>query len=367
MSSILRKLGIMKADAQYEKEKSVTGVLQWDHSARPGMVYHTSADLPFFKLILVRPYESGVFLRDGKIYAVLPEGRWAIDKMPLVGKMEIIWVDLGWQKIRYGLRTLTKDGVEIGANGMVQLKVSSPEKFVTNLVASRTTFSSSDIEEFLSEQLSGMMRAEMANYDVQSIYVEREMFTSVARVKLDETFNALGLEFQNLEVSGILLPDPVREALQKPLIATKEAQVTVLTGTAQAEVLAKIREAGVDPIRLRGAEALMKYAERPATGGGGGALLSGDLLMPLVFYQLLMKDDSIPGNIKGELKKMFPQFSEKAETPTETSKMTHPHTTESKPQLTEKTKHCPECGLSLPLEAKHCPKCGTKQYYFGEN
>ncbi len=30
------------------------------------------------------------------------------------------------------------------------------------------------------------------------------------------------------------------------------------------------------------------------------------------------------------------------------------------------TKHCPECGLSLPLEVKHCPRCGTEQTYFGE-
>jgi ribosomal protein L40E len=31
------------------------------------------------------------------------------------------------------------------------------------------------------------------------------------------------------------------------------------------------------------------------------------------------------------------------------------------------TKHCPECGLILPVKVKHCPKCGTKQYYFGED
>jgi len=31
-----------------------------------------------------------------------------------------------------------------------------------------------------------------------------------------------------------------------------------------------------------------------------------------------------------------------------------------------RTKHCPECGLVMPLDAKHCPKCGTEQYYYGE-
>ena len=37
-----------------------------------------------------------------------------------------------------------------------------------------------------------------------------------------------------------------------------------------------------------------------------------------------------------------------------------------RPAATAKMKHCPECGLPLPLVAKHCPKCGTQQYYYGE-
>jgi hypothetical protein len=32
---------------------------------------------------------------------------------------------------------------------------------------------------------------------------------------------------------------------------------------------------------------------------------------------------------------------------------------------TAKIKHCPDCGLVIPLEAKYCPRCGTEQYYFG--
>ena len=35
--------------------------------------------------------------------------------------------------------------------------------------------------------------------------------------------------------------------------------------------------------------------------------------------------------------------------------------------LSVRTKHCPECGLVMPLDAKHCPKCGAKQDYFGED
>jgi uncharacterized membrane protein YqiK len=115
--------------------------------------------------------------------------------MPIVGTMEIIWVDLGWHNISYGLRTLTKDGIGIGANGVVYLKVSNPEKFVTDLVASHKQFDATDVEDFLSAQLSGVMRAEMASYDIRSLYIEREMFGRVARVKLDGSLGNLGLEF----------------------------------------------------------------------------------------------------------------------------------------------------------------------------
>jgi hypothetical protein len=311
MLDILKKLGIIKADTQYEKEKSFRGVLEWDHSSNPGMIYHTSAELPFIKIMLVRPYESAIFLRDGKIYATLPEGRWVVEKMPVLGKMEIVWVDMGWQKLKFGLRTLTRDGIEIGAHGVTFLKVAGPEKFMTNLVTAKNLFSSDDLEDFLLEQINSVLRAEMARYEIQSLYIEREMFAIIARAKLTETYDNLGLEFQTLEVSGFAIPDDVKSALQAPLIAEKQAKAAVSLGTAQAAVLNKIREAGVDPVRLKGAEALMKYAERPSSGSS--APLSGDVLMPLLFYGLLMKDSSISSDIKQQLKNMFPQFSEGTE------------------------------------------------------
>jgi len=338
MTSLLKKLGILPADTQHDKEASFRGVLEWNHSGSLGMVYHTSADLPFLKIILVRPYESAIFLRDGKIYATLPEGRWVVEKMPLIGKMEIIWVDTGWQKLKFGLRTLSREGVEIGAHGVVYLKVSEPEKFIVNLVTAQNLFSSDALEDFLSEQMSSVLRAEMARYDIQALYVEREMFSAIARAKMAETYGNLGLEFQTLEVSGFVLPDDVKSALQSVMIAEKQAKVTVTLGTAQAEVLNRIRQAGVDPVQLKGAEALMKYAEKPSGGAGGPpALFSSDLLMPLVFYGLLMKDKSISQDIKNQIKGMLPHLSEKADG-TIPEGQTKPEE-ESKSTTTESTKY----------------------------
>jgi len=106
------------------------------------------------------------------------------------------------------------------------------------------------------------------------------------------------------------------------MIAARDAEATVLTGTATAQVLGKIRDVGVDPIKLKAAEALMKYSER--TGGSSGAL-SGDFLMPLVFFGMLMKDNAIPSDIKSQLKDMFPKFSaEDAPKPQEKEKETSP-------------------------------------------
>jgi regulator of protease activity HflC (stomatin/prohibitin superfamily) len=305
----LASLGIVKAEDSTESRGF--GPTEWNRDSHPGLIFHLpSSKIPFVKLVVVKEYESGVFLRDGKLYAVLPPGRWFLGKMPIVGRMEMVWVDLGINKANFGLRTLTKDGVEIGANGTVYLRVSDPERFVVNLVTGRNLFTADDIEDFLRDQINAILRAEMANYDVSSLYAEREMFSSVARAKADELMKDVGLEFRTLEVAGFLLPDEVKKALQAPLIASKEAQVTVTAGTATAEVLAKIAGAGVDPIKLRAVEALMKYAEKPnAPGGSGGPVVTGDLFMPLVFYGMLMQDGMIPSDVKDQLKKLFPQFA----------------------------------------------------------
>ena len=281
---------------------------EWDRKAHPGLLYHApTSSMPFIKLVVVKEYESGVFLRDGKLYAMLPQGRWFVGRMPMIGRMELIWVDTGIKQIRFGLRTLTSDGVELGANGVTYLRVSDAERFVINLATAKELYTTEELEDFLRDQINSIMRAEMANYDVQSLYLEREMFVSVARVKLEEMFFDIGLEFRTIEVSGIILPEEVKLSLRQPMMAAREAQAMVATGAATAEILGKIRDAGVDPIKLKAAEALMKYSERP---GGEGGLISGDLMMPMMFYGMLMKDNIIPGDLKEQLQGMFPQFNQ---------------------------------------------------------
>ena len=304
--SRLESAGIIPAEGRRGDET------EWDHVVNPGMLFHLpSSRFPFVKLVVVKEYEQGVFLRDGKLYAVVPPGRWFLSRMPVVGRMEFIWVDTGIKKVKFGLRTLTSDGVELGSNGVVYLRVTDAERFVLNLVTARELFQPSDLELFLREQIASVMRAEMANYDVQSLYLERDMFISVARVKLQEMFGDLGLEFRTLEVPGFLLPDDVTEALRKPMMAQREAQAMIQTGSATAEILGKMKDAGVDPVQYKAAEALMKYAGRPP--GEGGGVIGGDLLMPLVFYGILMKDQGIPGDIKDGLKQLFPRYSQQAQ------------------------------------------------------
>jgi hypothetical protein len=305
--AFLASLGITAASKIAKKTLKGITPTEWDRQINRGMIYHIpSSEIPFTKLLIVKEYERGVFLRDGKLYAVLPPGRWFLGRMPIVGRMELIWVDLGITKIQFGLRSLTKDGVEIGANGTVYLRVSDPEKFIINLVTGKDIFTSEDLQEFLRDQVNSIMRSELANYDIRSVYLEREMFISVARVEMQEMIDELGIEFRSIEIAGLLLPPEVKEALQKPMIATKEAEATVVTGTATAQVLEKIRDVGIDPIKYKAAEALMKYSER--SGSSGGAI-GGDFLMPLIFFGMLMKDNAIPGDIKQQLRNMFPQFT----------------------------------------------------------
>lgn len=299
LRSRLASTGILPAEGRRGDET------EWDHVANPGMLFHLPSNrISFVKIVVVKEYEQGVFLRDGKLYAVVPPGRWFLSRMPVVGRMEFIWVDTGIKKVKFGLRTLTRDGVELGSSGVVYLRVTDAERFILNLVTARELFQPVDLETFLRDQIASVMRVEMAHYDVQSLYLEREMFISVARVKLQEMFGDVGLEFRTLEVPGFLLPDDVSEALRKPMMAQREAQAMIETGSATAEVLAKMKDAGVDPVQYKAAEALMKYAGRPP--GEGGSAIGGDLLMPLVFLGMLMKDQGIPGDIKNDLKKLFP-------------------------------------------------------------
>lgn len=297
--------------------------LMWNHERDPGLIWKwppagtgdkgpekpAKEETPRIAGVAVREFEAGLILKEGRLYAEVASGRDYIVREPIVGRTEVIFVDLRQFKSKWGIGgIIAKDGITTGAHGVVYLKVSNPTAFILNVVAGNERYTTQEVEAWIAETIKGVMRAELSKYRALELQEERESLISLARVKLDEMFTEWGLEFRSLEIEGFQIPEEYRNALQGPAIAQKvfekstieaesQAQTRRITGLADVDVLKALANSGIDPIQLEAVRVLMKYAETPSEGSGA---IPADLYKPSVFMNLMsvLENPVIPNTAK---------------------------------------------------------------------
>lgn len=306
--------------------------LMWNHERDPGLIWKwppagtgdrgdlkpAKEETSMISGIAVREYESAIILKEGRLYAEVASGRDYIIREPFVGRTEVIFVDLRQFKTRWGVGgIIARDGLTIGAHGVVYLRVSKPSTFIINVVAGNERYTTKEVEDWISETVRGIMRSELARYEVLELTTKREEFITLARVKLDELFSQWGLEFLSLEIEGFQVPQEYLEALKGPTIARKlsetsaieskaEAERRRVLGMADTEILESLVRAGIDPVQLKAVEALIKYAETPSQSGGP---IPADLYKPNVFLNLMevLRTSGIPQEVRDSIMSRIPE------------------------------------------------------------
>lgn len=282
----LREVSVMGKDfeeyveeVKYDKTSGLK-VVEWDHSLNPGVVWrfpdYTSGTPPITEQLgsvdafNVKEYEKAVFIRQGKVVAVVPSGTWLIkDSAKQVGT-EIVWVDQRPYKTRWGVsEILTLDDVSIGSHGVIYVKVGDPSLFLINLVTANRYFTPQSIESFIKEHINSIIKSVMATFPFSTLMREREVISAAVRANCKEMFSKLGLEMMSLDVMGYRVPEEYMKALQRtPLVeaemraerlkATGEADIRLIEAEAVARETELYKRAELEPE----AEFYMKLAEK---------------------------------------------------------------------------------------------------------
>lgn len=275
-------------------------IVEWNRSGED-VIARTA--LPPLAMIVVKEYEAAVMFRDGKLYRVLPAGRHSLSRLPLIGRLEVVWVSLRSFKSRVKAKSLTVDGADTTVHCTSLLEIEAPQTFIMSVVGAHQAFAQEALDDWLVDFTQSIMRGEIARRSLREVYIERDAFIAAMRVRLLDEYRKFGMRINTFEVTNVEIPQSLSERFAAPLMGDLSGQAVQRELKGVALGYRDLRqEAQVDPIAWEAVHAFQDFARRPAAPGG---LVSGDVLMPLVLLALLRPSDPTLAGLGGQLRNVM--------------------------------------------------------------
>jgi regulator of protease activity HflC (stomatin/prohibitin superfamily) len=258
-----------------------------------------ASSLSRIQAIIVSEYERAMVLKDGMLIeqVVLPPGLYDISRtVQIRGQIEIIWTTTTEFQLRWGVSdVLTQDRVSIGASGFYTAAIIAPDIFLGNVAGHEQVYTKEHLSQFAKSELASALRDLMARKSVMEFQLARREFIDASREMLQPIFDRWGLEFRGLTIENQQIPEEFRQAasaqvkirLEKEAqlegakadvdLAQLEAQKRYFLAQAEATKFYVIQDAevesmrrqigiGLDPLKLKMAEAMEKFATHPGQG-----------------------------------------------------------------------------------------------------
>jgi len=207
-----------------------TNVIEWVNPGPDDILWvYPYEDIRWGSVIVVKEYEVAVFMRDGKVYDVLPPGRHMIttQNIPLLTraynlvmgygetpfKANIVYVSLKQFRGRFGLSTRVKLGprtlymTELQAYGEYWFRIADPVLFLTQIAGAVQRIDTQSVTEFLRGYMVQNLIEQLSNYTAIDVYSRLgEVVSKIKTGILYDAFKSRGIELIDIRVSGISLP-----------------------------------------------------------------------------------------------------------------------------------------------------------------
>src|SRR5258705_1997455 len=311
--------------------------------------------------LIVRESQAAVFVSEGQIADLFPPGRYSVDggNTPILSKLgawkygfnspfkaEVYFVstkqftDLKWGTPNpVMMRDADFGMVRLRAFGIYSIRVADPKSLIKEVAGTNARFVTEDLEGQLKRTLVGgfsdaLAEAKIAALDLASNYDELGKFI---RSKLNEDFQAFGLELTKFVIENISLPQEVEVAMDK---RTSMGVIGDVGRYAQ----------------FQAADAMRDAAQNPSGGAGTGAGLGagfaiGNAMAGAMSDAMKASKEGSSANVScpkcGSANEPGARFCNDYGAKMETATQTVP---------------CVQCAATLQDGTKFCNECGAKQY-----
>jgi len=219
---------------------SRTNVIEWVNPGPEDILWvYPYEDIRWGSVLIVHEYETAMFMRDGKLYDVLPPGRHVLttQNLPLLTrafrlvagygetpfKARIVFVSLKQFRGKFGLSTRVKLGprtlymTELQSFGEFWYRVADPVLFLTQIAGAVRELSSTAVADFIRNYFVETLIQEISKYSAIDIYTNLTQVTSRLKAGIiQEAFAQRGLELIDVKISGITLPQLERMEKEDP-------------------------------------------------------------------------------------------------------------------------------------------------------
>jgi len=207
-----------------------TNVVEWVNAGPDDIIWvYPYEDLRWGTVVIVKEYQVAIFMRDGKVYDVLPPGRHVLttQNLPLLTrafnlimgygetpfKANIVFVQTKQFRGKFGTSTRLKLSpraawmTELQCYGEFYFRIKDPVLFLTQIVGAVPRLSTADVTNFIRSFFTEMFMQELSRYTVMDVYSKLEEVS--AKVKTGNVYDAFlqrGLELLDIKIGGISLP-----------------------------------------------------------------------------------------------------------------------------------------------------------------
>jgi membrane protease subunit (stomatin/prohibitin family) len=311
--------------------------------------------------LTVRESQTAVFVYQGQIADVFGPGLYTIDggNTPILTKLgawkygfnspfkaEVYFVntkqftDLKWGTSNPVMMRDEDFGmVRLRAFGIYSMRVAEPRAFIKEIAGTNAHFVTEDIEGQLKRTLvsgfsDALAESKIAALDLASNYDELSKFT---RTKLNEDFNAFGLELTKFVIENISLPAEVESAMDK---RTSMGVIGDVGRYAQFQAADAMRDAAQNP------------SGGASTGAGLGAGFAiGNAMAGAMTNAMNQSKGEADAAAKVKCPKCGAANVGNAKFCVDCG---------ARMETTGQTVACAKCGAQMPADAKFCSECGTK-------
>lgn len=207
-----------------------TNVIEWENPGPEDILWvYPYEDIRWGSVVVVKEYEAAVFMRDGKVYDVLPPGRHFVttQNIPLLTraynlamgygetpfKATVVFVSLKQFRGKFGLSTRVKLGprtmymAELQTYGEYWFRISDPVMFLTQVAGAVPRLDTPTVTEFLRGYVVQLLMEQLASYTAIDVYTRlSDVTTKVKASTLNEALKSRGIELIDIKISGISLP-----------------------------------------------------------------------------------------------------------------------------------------------------------------